>query len=196
MSEYTFKVNKEILTSHDCFKEASKEELRVLIALICTKEPASAEQLSEIAGVSVARTKSAITLFEECGVIVKADNDVAFGEVVYEFENKIKRGERVAETAMEAARSIRDNDLYELQRECEKLLGKTLSTYEIGNLTSLCTGDGLSPQYILLLTAHLCESRSSVKISTITRTADGLLKKGIDTLEELERYIEEKNKEA
>lgn len=196
MSEYTFKVNTAALTSSDCFREASKEELKVLLAIICSKSDVSIEKLADTAGVSVPRTKAAITLFEECGIIAKDNSNGLFGEVIYEFENKKKTSDRVTESALEAAKSIRDNDLYELQRELEKLLGKTLSTFEIGNLTALYTSSGLSPQYILLLASHLCEVKTTVKMTTIIRKAEELLSSEIDTLEELERYIEEKSKEV
>lgn len=196
MSEYTFKINKDALVSTESFKEASAEELRVLITVMCAKNAMSIESIAEAAGVSIPRTKSALTLFEECGVIVKIDESAFLGEVIYEFENKVKPGERVAQTALETAKSIRDNDLYELQREIEKLLEKSLSSYEIGNLTALYTQSGLSPQYILLLTSHLCSVRNIVKVSTIIRQADLLLANGVDTLEELEIYIEEKSKEV
>ena len=196
MSEYTLKVHKSALIPSEIFREASKEEWRVLIAIMCVSTPISIEALAKNADVSIPRTKAAITLFEECGIVTKTEESSFLGEVIYEFENKTKLGERVAETALEAAKSIRDNDLYELQREIEKMLKKSLSSYEIGNLTTLYTQSGLSPQYILLLTSHLCSVRSIVKVSTIIRQADALLASGVDTLEELERYIEEKSKEV
>lgn len=196
MSEYTFKIDKNLLVSSESFTEASKEELRVLVAIMCTNAAVSIEQLAASAGVSVPRTKAAITLFEECGIITKNDESGFVGEVIYEFENKIKLGERISETALEAAKSIRDNDLYDLQREIERLLGKSLSSYEIGTLTTLYTQSGLSPQYILLLASHLTSVRTIVRVSTIARKADALIANGIDTLEELERYIEEKSKEV
>lgn len=197
MSEYTFEVKTDSITSSSCFMEASKEELRVLLAIISVgQKRVSADTLAKLAGVSVARTKSAVTLFEEFGIISKYECDSHLGEVVYEFENKINPKERVTPTAVETAKSIRDNNLYELQRECEKLLKKSLSTYEIGNLTSLYTDSGLSAQYILLLASYLAESRSKVTVSTIIRHAEKLASDGIDTLEDLEIYIEEKSKEV
>ena len=54
----------------------------------------------------------------------------------------------------------------------------------------------ISPQYILLLTSYLTESRPSVKVTTISRIADELIKDGVETLEELEIYIQEKSREV
>lgn len=197
MPDYIFTVYTENLVGSDCFKDASKDELRILLAIISAGDEAiSLTGISEIANVSVARTKSAITLFEECGIVEKHECESGLADVIYEFANKQKGSDSVASSALETAKSIRDNDLYELQRECEKLLGKSLSTYEIGNLTSLYVDNGLSPQYILLLAAHLTETRSAVKISTIARVARDLVNTGVDTLEDLERYIIEKSKEV
>ena len=95
MSEYTFTVDTSALLASDCFKEASKEELRVLLTVIAANSSAvSIELLSEMAEVSLARTKAAITLFEECGIIKKHENGFSLGEIVYEFainENPDKR---------------------------------------------------------------------------------------------------------
>ena len=48
MTEYTFKVDLAGLTAQECFKEASKDELKVLIALIARQgEGVTAEELAE-----------------------------------------------------------------------------------------------------------------------------------------------------
>ena len=196
MSDYIFTARPEHIPDSECFHEASKDELKVLLAVIAVgARRTSYANLADIAGVSEARTKAALTLFEESGIIEKVESSNELGDVIYEFENKIKPGERVAESAHEAARTIRENNLYELQRECEKLLGKSLSSYEIGILTSLYNNTGLSPQYILLLASFLTETKKEVKMSTIARNAETLQSNGIDTLEDLERYIIEKSKE-
>lgn len=197
MPEYIFTVLTDKLIASPNFKEASREELRVLIAVISVgKAPTTVEHLANISETSLARAKAALTLFEECGVIVKSDTGSVLGEVIYEFETKNKLGAPVRETPIEAAKSIRDNNLYELQNECENLLGKSLSSYEIGTLTSLYTQLGLSAQYILLLLAHLTETRKKVTVSGLARIAEELVKQEIDTLEDLEKYIQEKSNEV
>ena len=54
---------------------------------------------------------------------------------------------------------------------------------------------GLTPEYVVFLTAHLTQIRKSVCVSRITEAARDLVAKGIDTLEELEIYAEDKQKE-
>ena len=193
MSEYIFKCDPTLLLSSPTFSEASREELRVLLVLIATEGKAvSVEKVAEHACVSAARTKSAITLFTESN-IVEQRNSLDTAEVVYEFD--CKKDEK-NDSSLEIARSIRDNNLHELQMECERLLGKSLSTYEIGTVTGMYTDKGISAQYILMLTSYLVETRPTVKIGTVARIADELLKDGIETLEELEVYIAEKSREV
>lgn len=196
MDKYTFEVTIERLVGSSCFMEASREELRVLLAIIASRKcETSIEELSEISGASVARVKSAITLFEECGAIEKNDADAPLGEVIYEFE---QRSDEIAkETRMlDTARTIRDENLRDMYKECEKILGKTLASYESGNLSKLCTEMGLTPEYVVFLTAHLANVRKKVCASRIIQAARELVENGIDTLEALEVYVEEKEKEV
>ena len=93
------------------------------------------------------------------------------------------------------ARSIRENDLYELNTEMENIFEKTLEAREIERITSLYTKKGLSPEYILTLAAHLKGNRQILTIECIVREANKLAANGTDTLEELEMYIKSKNEE-
>ncbi len=195
MNKYTFEVTIERLVGSPCFLEASRDELRVLIAIMAAgKSAISTEELSEISGVSVARVKSAIALFEECGAIEKNGTDAPLGEIIYEFEQK---SSEIASTPrmVDTARSIRDNNLHDMLEECEKILGKTLASYEAANLSTLCTSMCLAPEYVVFLTAHLSTVRKNLTVSRIIDVARELKTKEIDTLEELEIYAQEKEKE-
>ena len=191
MTEGTFKVNLAGITGIDCFREASKDELKILVALIAAKgEEISVDALSEELGISRARVKACITLFEESGVIAKCD-DGLLAEVEYEFEpTKDKK-----DSSLEVARSIRENDLYELNAEMENIFEKTLEAREIERITSLYTKKGLSPEYILTLSAHLKDRRQVLSVEAIVREANKLIAQGIDNLEELEVYVKAKNEE-
>ena len=66
MVEYTFKVNLDGITERECFKDASKDELKVLVAFASMKgDSVTAEELSEMLDISKARVKAAVALFEE-----------------------------------------------------------------------------------------------------------------------------------
>ena len=195
MTELTFRVNLEGITDLECFKEASKDEFKILIAILSENgSPVSAEELSEKLGISVPRVKACITLFKESGVLIECD-DTPLAEVEYEFEPSKKDKEKARDTKEEVARSIRENDLYEMNCDIERILEKTLETREIERITSLYTKKGLSPEYILTLSAFLKDRRQTLTVEAIVREANKLIANGTDTLEELEIYIKEKSDE-
>ena len=195
MTEATYKVNLTGIKSLDCFLEASKDELKILVALIASEgEEVSVDALSDELGISRARIKACITLFEESGVITRCD-DGLLAEVEYEFEPKANDKKDRRDGSLEVARSIRENDLYELNREMEGIFEKTLETREIERITSLYTKKGLSPEYILTLTAFLKDNRQVLTVESIVREANKLVANGTDTLEELEVYIKAKSEE-
>ena len=75
MNERTFKVNLAGITELDCFKEASRDELKILLA-IASENTVSTEELAKKLGVSEARVKSCITLFSESGVLGECDDGI------------------------------------------------------------------------------------------------------------------------
>ena len=193
MSEYTFKVNLDGITALDCFNEASKDELKVLLAIKSLEdEPFSAESLSAALGLSAARIKAAITLFEESSVLIKRDDGI-LAEVEYEFEQKKEPKTNDSRTA---ASSLRKSDLQDLIPDMENLLEKTLVVREIERINSLVIDKGLSPEYILTLSSYLKTKRNPLTVEAIVREANKLVGKNIDNLEELEIYVKEKEAEV
>ena len=194
MTEHTFRVDLEGITELDCFREASADELRILVAILSEGDrDISADKLSKKLGISLARVKACITLFSESGVLKDTDGGI-YADVEYEFE-PTDNDKKKHDTSLEVARSIRENDLYELNREMERIFEKTLETREIERITSLYTKKGLSPEYILTLSAHLKDKRQTLTVELIVREANRLIAAGTDTLEELEIYIKAKNEE-
>ncbi len=194
MTEYTYKVKLAGITELDCFKEATKDEIKILVALASLDgAPISADKLSDVTGASRARVAAAIALFEESGVLLKTD-DGLLAEVEYEFEPESKEDGQASSKTVAA--SIRENDLYEMNRELENILKKTLETREIERITSLYTKLGLSPEYILTLAAFLNDKTRVLSVEKIVREANKLVQNGADTLESLEIYISEKNEEV
>lgn len=192
MTDGTFKVNLAGICELDCFRDATAIELKVLLA-IASDTSSTVSELSERLGISVARVKACITLFEESGVLTK-ESDGLLAEVEYEFD-PAKNEKDNNDSSLEVARSIREYDLYELNCEMERIFEKTLEAREIERITSLHTKKGLSPEYILTLAAHLKDKSQTLTVEKIVREAAKLLAKEIDTLEELEIYISEKNDE-
>ena len=192
MTEYTFKVRLDGITELDCFREATKDELKILLAIKSLEDtPFCAESLADMLGVSAARVKAAITLFEESSVLV-ARGDTILAEVEYEFEPK---KEKTTENKIKTANSLRDNHLQDLIQDMENLLEKTLSARETERISNLYTEKSLSPEYILTLTSFLKARRNPLTVEAIVREAGKLAEKNVTTLEELEIYVKEKESE-
>jgi hypothetical protein len=83
-----------------------------------------------------------------------------------------------------------------MNRDVERILEKTLETREVERITSLYTKKGLSPEYILTLSAFLKDRRQTLSVEAIVREANKLIANGTDTLEELEIYIKDKSDEV
>ncbi len=79
-------------------------------------------------------------------------------------------------------------DLKALVDECQRQLGKMLSSYEITVLTGLYDALSLSPQYILSLLAY-CKRRGKHSVRYLERTALSLLDEGVDTVQGVEEKI-------
>ncbi len=172
--------------ANPCFPEASKEELRVLLALIelngCSD---SIESLASASNISVARCKGAIAFWEESGVISKSNEPT----ITEEFEQRLLGGE-IDETPTESvAIAIRDENLASMIDECATLLGcACLPNVDVKNLTALHTQYKLSPEYIVVLAAHLSE-KGKLTVRNLCNKAISLCNKSIDSVERLEAYI-------
>lgn len=187
MTKLNYRVNLLRITSNPAFKEASKEELRALIALTeLSGKAEGAKELAEAAGISLARCRSALTFWEEAGVIREDDGTPSLTD---EFEERLVRGEIDEVPATEVAESIRNEDLASMIDDCAILLGQAcLSNTDIKNLTALNTQYALSPDYIVTLAANLA-SRGSLTVRRLTGEAIKLAGKGVDNTEALDAYI-------
>jgi len=177
------------ITDTEVFGEASREELRILIALIEKGGKAeSHEELARAAKTTRSRCRAALTLFEEEGIIRLLDGEPTITE---EFEERLTRIEIAEESAKNVAKSIRDSGLADMISECQKIMKKSrgLNTNEIKQLTALHEQYGLSPEYIVLLAEHLAENATRISVSAIVNRGLNLQGQGITTLEDLEAYI-------
>ena len=187
MTRINYKINLLRITENPAFKEASKEELRTLIALIEREGKATDEKaLSESAGISLARCKAALAFWEESEVIREDDGTPS---IIDEFEERIVRGEIDEVPAVDVAESIRNENLASMIDECALLLGQAcLSNREIKDLTALCTQYALSPEYVAILTASKAH-KGKTTVKRICDEAIRLANKGIDNAESLDAYL-------
>jgi DnaD/phage-associated family protein len=184
------------LTSSPAFSEASREELRVLLALIEAEGRfESADALSAAASVSCPRCRSALSFWEESGIITERVDGAPI--ITEEFEERTRIGEVDEHPALEVADSIRDGNLKSAIDECAMLIGTpSLPTADVKLITALYTQYGLSPEYIVTLAAYLAEKSTKLTARKIVNEGIKLQGNGCDTVEALESYIHNKSTES
>ena len=180
------------ITESPVFEEASREELRVLLALIERGfKVADEDELAAVAKVTRARASSTLTLLLGEGIIEECDLDVP--KITYEFDPATSNEKE--ETSKTVAANIRDNSLSSMIDACTKLLGKTtLPTTEIKKLASLNTSLELSEEYVVALASYLFE-RDALTVTRLVSTASRLVDDGITTATTLTEYLEGKRRE-
>ena len=192
MKKYRLKGGALSITESAVFEEASREELRVLLALIERGfDFADEDELAGVARVTRARAASAMTLLLGEGIIEECDPDAP--NITYEFDPALSN-EKENESKMVAV-AIRDRSLSSMIDACTKLLGKTtLPTTEIKKLTSLNTSLSLSEEYVVALATYLLE-RDALTVTRLVSTASRLVDDGITTATTLTEYLEGKRRE-
>lgn len=190
MNDYSFELTKKPPHDTEEFREATREELRVLALLLSGSLSGCAEELAELAAVSVSRLRSSLALWEEAGVIRARDTE---NRVTLEFEERLEYGV-VEESGVSVARHIRDEALAGLFTELASLMKKTeLTPAEVKRVTLLSKQYSLSGEYIMALAAHMCEE-GSLSIGKLVGRAVKLAEGGTDTVEALEIYISDKKR--
>ena len=189
MPKIDYRTDRVRAIGNTAFTEASKEELRALIALMELKgEIDSVEALAEAAKISVARCKSALAFWEESGVISPNDGRPL---IIEEFEERLVRGEIDEVPATKVAESIRDEQLSSMIDECAKMMKQAcLSNTDVKNITALHTEYYLSPEYIVMLAAHIL-TKGKLTTRRLCDEAIRLSGKGVDSFDSLEAYLAE-----
>lgn len=181
------------LTGKEAFTEASRDELRVLLALIeCGGKLDSVATLAARAQVSSARAGSALVFWEEAGVIKKCSAQT----ITEEFEERIELGKIREVSAKDTAKSIRDSALADMISECATLMQRAaLNSAEIKELTALHDQYALSAEFIVTLAAYIA-GHGKLTVTKLTNKAIQLTEREIDTAEALEHYIADKESES
>ena len=173
---------------------ATAEELRVLLAIAAGASSYSEGELASLCGVTPARLASALTFWQAAGII--SEKRDTGSTITDEFEEKITLGKIIDTTAEKTATDIRDNDLAGLISECATLMDKpALSTEEITIISALYTQYALGEEYIITLAAYISE-RGRLTAVRLGTEAERLVKRGISSIEELEKYIEARQSES
>lgn len=207
------------VSDNPAFREASAEELRVLLSLIEAGGIADTERIARAAGVSVPRVSSSLTLWQEAGVITevtdvagsntaeKADGTMAAATeaaaaedmqpaptITEEFERRLRAGEIPETDGKTLARDIRDGELSSMIEECTALIGKaTLTRDETARLCALKTQFSLDEEFILALAKDISDRGVRLTVTRLVQEADKLIRRDIDTPEALYSYIKRRN---
>ncbi len=178
----------------DSFSEASKEELRVLLALIETSGRFSdTDELSRLSKTSKARCAAALVFWQEAKVIREPSDRP---KITDEFEERIKSGEIRETDAKEVAVSIKNAGLADMIAECASLMRRAaLNSAEVKDLTALYEQYGLSEEYIVTLAAYIAE-HGRLTVTKLINKAIRLTEREIDTPQALEAYIIERESDS
>lgn len=189
-----YRIDRLSVIGRSAFTEASREELRTLLALVELGGRADSESaLAEAAKVSPARCKAALAFWEESEVIFKADS---YPIVTSEFEERLTRGQIDEVDSVEVAESIRNEGLASMIEECAILMGQaTLPAGEVKLLCALYTQYSLSPEYIVTLAAYMAAG-GNLTTRRLCNEAIKISSKGIDSAEALDGYIKDRENDS
>ncbi len=189
-----YKITPICVSNTEAFTEASKEELRVLLALIERNGAFDDnDALAAAAHTSRARAAAALVLWEEAGVISPLPSSPTITE---EFEERLHRGEISEVSAEDTAKAIRQSSLADMISECSFLMKRSaLSTAEIKNLTALHEQYALSSEFIVTLAAYLAEE-GKLTVTRLINRAIQLTEREIDNVEALSEYISTSESES
>ena len=171
------------------FYEATAEELRVLLVIKESGKGLYTSELAKWAGVSHTRALSALTYWESAGLVEKNRS------ITTEFIDGYREDDLWEMKAVDVAKTIRDESLGDLIEQCAELLGLPLLTStEIKMIVELREQYALSDEYIVTLLTDLC-SRSRASVRSLCTFAVKYVKGGIETTEQLNAYIKERNEQ-
>ena len=190
MNKYRIHITE--LESSESFADASKEELRVLLALISKDGNLTGLDLAALAHTSKARAAASLAFWQEAGIISENKDSETQSEdnIKEEYEN----GEEPEESSVNVAKEIKNKGLASLLSECARLMKKPmLSSTEAKKIVTVYTKYALNEEFIITLAAFLDEQNKLTAVRLAT-DAENLVKKGIDCVEELEIYMAKKTK--
>ena len=174
------------ISSKECFADASKEELRVLLAILSENGNITDEAtLASLSHTSKARAIASIAFWQEAGVLLEGEAKANDGNIREEYDSP----DEPEESAVEVANEIKKRGLAALISECARLMDKPmLSTTETRAIVGVYTKYALGEEFIVTLAAFLKEKKK-LTAQRLAADAERLVKKGVSCLEELEIYI-------
>jgi DnaD/phage-associated family protein len=170
------------LGGKNLLREASGDDLRVLLVLLEKGGQVSDEELSDLVGCSVGRVRASIDYWIDGGIL-------AVSEKAKPKAAPLRSASELSSTSgAEVAEIISRRDLSSLIDEAQAIYGKTFNTSEIAVIAGLSEQLELEDGYILLLLSY-CIRRGKRSLRYAEKTAFALFEEGVDSLERLEEHI-------
>ncbi|MBQ1261213.1 MAG: DnaD domain protein [Clostridia bacterium] len=189
MADIYRKVSTDTLLSSAAYKEASADELRVLLYVLASPT-ASAPDISEALSLSPARCKSALALWEEERVIRTES-------IVKDEFKPTKTDTALGYSTLEIAELIRNRELGGFVNSALELFERaSMSTGEIKRLIGILEDYDVSEFYVLTLMAYLKDVGRLKNVAGVVRNVKTLTEKNVISDEELTGYIEQKRRES
>ena len=178
------------LVGNSALKEASEEDLRVLLAL-CELEAADAGRIADVLGASTAAVETALAFWRGAGILTVTDGKGKPAEAAR--KPRPLRDNALAELGgREIAEIVKERGLAELVSAAEQQCGRLFNRTELSILVGMTEELGLDGAYILTLLAYCDSINGEPKpLRYAERVALRLCEHGIDTCEALEEYIKE-----
>lgn len=170
------------LGGKNLLREASGDDLRVLLVLLEKGGLVSESELSDLVGCSVGRVRASLEYWIEGGILERTEEtERRTAPLRSASELSSTSGEEIAEI-------ISRRDLSSLIDEAQAIYGKVFNTSEIAVIAGLSEQLELEDGYILLLLSY-CIRRGKRSLRYAEKTAFALFEEGVDTLELLEEHI-------
>ena len=171
----------------DALREASAEDLRVLLCLL-EAGSADEEALAAMAGCSASDAAAALAFWRGAG-FVKRGGKTAEAKQAASTASPVARERRIPYTADEIGNRIDRYGLASLISACQQVLGKELGRVEMDSLVYCVEQLALGGDYILMLLAY-CKELDKPSFRYLEKMAISLADKEITNVGALEKYIE------
>ncbi len=170
------------LGGKNLLREASGDDLRVLLVVLEKGGRVSDAELSDLVGCSVGRVRASLEYWVEGGILSRTE------EAKPKAVPLRSASELASVDGEEVAEIISRRDLSALIDEAQAIYGKVFNTSEIAVIAGLSEQLELEDGYILLLLSY-CIRRGKRTLRYAEKTAFALFEEGIDTLPLLEEHI-------
>lgn len=164
------------LSDTAALREASSDDLRVLLCLALENYEASVNRLADLTGLTLTRAAAAVEYWLGTGLLSQG--------AAHAVEEALPRG-----SAADDARVIGELELKDCLDTCSAILGKLLNPSEIGILVAIINDLGVSQSYLITLLDFCVNTLGKRGVKYLEKVALSMADKGITSDRALDEYI-------